>query len=164
MSVFVRTAFALVLMIVAGCDKSSDSAKTATSEVDPTISAIEDVLAHDERIVSHAKNEIERGCDRLASITWMVDELRIIDLTACPVDFREAHVRFAGAWEQILVHLDFSPKGAEAFWESFLAGLNKEPDPGDERQRKFVELYHSMASALNDVELVAVRHNAKIPK
>lgn len=118
-------------------------------------SAIESVLAQDARTT-----------DGATSVAQIVQRMQSIDTSDCPADFREAYYRHAKAWEGLAEQIASEPQsGGEAFLSGFLRGLQGDFTGGVGDMMDARNYWsHQIKTTFTEVEAIAIKHGAKLPK
>ena len=111
------------------------------------------------------------------SVTDVVNNMRSIDLTNCPNDFRVAYVTHIHAWEalaaveQKAISLESDANSGAAMAESFIRGFFGDPfgksaelfAAQTQLQRDAQAASLSIKQTFETVEVIAVGHGAKMP-
>jgi hypothetical protein len=168
----------IVIFLVPGCSgsmpDSSGPPQSPARQLTPAAVArpnelrernvIEDVLINDVSLSQWAGHFIRTGWSPTQSVSWLATQMRGIDTSLCPVDFREAYYRHYHAWANMSTQLASEP---QSFGEGVLTGLinslSGEMDGGYKTMKQDRDTRsQQIGSTWAEVELCAIRHGAKL--
>jgi hypothetical protein len=150
-------------------DSARDSTPSASAPTaadpwfDPSVAAIETVMAKSNQVLADAEGYVEQGTLPVDAVAWTAGQLRAIDTSACPGDFRESFLRYVQSYDALTQQLRNEPRDeGEAFVMGLLKGLQGQSDGGlgelvEGRQQRVADVQR----AWNEVEAAAVRHGAR---
>ena len=113
-----------------------------------------------------------------ASVAAVVRNMRGIDLSGCPSDFRGAYVAHVHAWESMAeveqagIMLKADSESAGAFMESFIRGFLGDPfgkaneinTAHNQLQQRALTVQQQIRETFHRVEEIAVARGARLPK
>jgi hypothetical protein len=129
--------------------------------------AIERVLQQDKALAPQAAVYMKKGASPANTVDWLVTQMRNIDMSGCPGEFRAAYLRHCDAWRAMANQLrsEEGSVGEQILLGAFNCLTRGEIDGGAGRiSAAHDQCSEAIAATFADVEAVAAQYEANLPR